>query len=228
MGRSLIVQTDQAKHSDQITGKWFVCDDKVVRVAFDLIPKEALQFLREKAFTIAGVEYKELLIEVQKTIADGIEQGIPFDELKDEINTLFESYGVMPLDPSHLDTVFRTNLFTSFAVGQLEQAQSMPDRFPLWRYSAIKDDRTRPQHLALNGNIYRVGEGPLPPIDYNCRCTAIYLHVSEVDAKGLQPLEWQGDSGFVKFTSQQSWEDWKASKADALTPDVQGWIQDNL
>lgn len=223
----MIVHTDQALSSNVIAGKWFICDDKVTRVAFDLIPEEALKFLREKSFTIAGVEYKELLNEVRDILTNGIEQGVPFDELKDEINTLFESYGVTPLDPVHLETVFRTNLFTSYAVGQLEQAQSMPDRFPLWRYSAIKDERTRQQHLALNGTIYRVGEGPVPPIDYNCRCTAIYLHTSEVEAKGLQPLDWQDDPKFVRFTSQQSWEDWKASKKDVLTPDVQGWIQDN-
>lgn len=231
LGRSFIVEKDRVLSPTRvITGsrEWFVCDDKVVRVAFDLIPEDALRYLREKALTIAGVEYKELLNEVRDTIANAIEQGIPFSELKDEIDILFESYGVTPLDPGHLKTVFQTNLFTSYAVGQLEQAQSMSDRFPLWRYSAIRDDRTRPSHLALNGNIYRVGEGPVPPIDYNCRCTANYLHISEVEAKGLQPLEWQGDSGFVRFTSRQSWEDWKASKADALTPDVQAWIQDNM
>jgi SPP1 gp7 family putative phage head morphogenesis protein len=195
-------------------------------VAFDLIPEEALKFLREKSLTIAGVEYKELLNEVRDTIVQGIKEGIPFDELKDQVNTLFESYGVTPLNPAHLETVFRTNLFTSYAVGQLEQAQSMADRFPLWRYSAIKDSRTRPDHLALDGEIFRVGEGPVPPIDYNCRCTAIYLHVSQTES--VEPTDWEGDPDFVRFTSRKSWEKWRDSKREVLTPDVQQWIDANL
>lgn len=176
--------------------------------------------------TIAGVEYKELLLKVREALADGIEQGIPFAELKDEIDTLFESYGVTKLNSNHLETVFHTNLNTSYAVGQLEQAESMSDRFPLWRYSAIKDGRTRPDHLALDGQIFRTGEGPYPPIDYNCRCTGIHLHISQV--QGLEPVNWEGDPDFIRFTSRKSWEQWKKSKADVLTPDIKEWIQANL
>ena len=207
---------------------WFICDDNVVRVAFDLIPQEALKFLREKALTIAGIEHQQVLLDVRKLLIQAIQEGRTFDELKTEIDKLFENYGITKLNPWHLETIFRTNTFTSYAVGQLEQAKSMTDQFPLWRYSAIKDSRTRPEHLALDGNIYKVGEGPVPPIDYNCRCTAIYLHISQVESQGLKPLEWEGNPDFVRFTSSKAWEKWKESRQEVLTPDVNAWIQANL
>jgi len=230
LGRSLIVEKNRALSSRTVVASqnWFVCDDKVVRVAFDLIPQEALKFLREKSLTIAGVEHQQVLFDVRKLIVQAVQEGKTFDELKAEMDTLFENYGITKLNPWHLETMFRTNLFTSYAVGQLEQAKSMEDRFPLWRYSAIKDSRTRPEHLALDGSIYRVGEGPVPPIDYNCRCTAIYLHISQFEREELKVLQWEEDPGFVRFTSRKAWEKWKESRQEVLTPDINAWIQANL
>lgn len=187
-----------------------------------------MKFLREKALTIAGVEHQQVLFDVRKLIVQAVQERKTFEELKAEIDTLFENYGITKLNLWHLETIFRTNLFTSYAVGQLEQAKSMGDQFPLWRYSAIKDSRTRPEHLALDGSIYRVGEGPVPPIDYNCRCTAIYLHTSQVEKQGLEALDWEGDPDFVRFTSRRAWEKWKASRQEVLTPDINAWIQANL
>jgi SPP1 gp7 family putative phage head morphogenesis protein len=230
LGRSLIKRKDETTAARTVAARqnWFVCDDNIVRVAFDLIPEEALKFLREKALTIAGVEHQQALLDVQKILVQAVQQGRTFDQVKAEIDKLFENYGITKLNPWHLETIFRTNIFTSYAVGQEEQARSMIDQFPLWRYSAIKDFRTRPEHLALDGSIYKVGEGPVPPIDYNCRCTAIYLHVSQVESQGLKPLDWEGDPDFVRFTSRRAWENWTASRQDALTPEIQAWIQANL
>jgi hypothetical protein len=102
----------------------------------------------------------------------------------------------------------------------------MRDRFPLWQYSAIHDSRTRLSHLELDGRIFRVGEGPIPPIDYNCRCTAIYLHISQTT--GLDAEDWQGGSTVMRFDTHQSFEDWKSSKASVIAGAVQQWINDSL
>jgi len=222
--------------STEIAGKyrnldWFVAEDKAVRIAFDLLPKNALDYIRYRAVTIAGVENGKLLAAVKAEIEKAIREGTSLRDFRASLDQLFDNYGVTPLSNRHIDTVFRTNIFTAYSIGSQAQVEEMRDRFPLWRYSAILDSRTRPDHKDLNGNIYRVGEGPVPPIDYNCRCTAIYLHISQVERDHLesQVSEWAGgEPGFgdpnVRFNSRESFEKWKASNEKALNPEIRTWI----
>jgi SPP1 gp7 family putative phage head morphogenesis protein len=236
IGRSLILQQDLSLSKKKIptqtrvvasNAQWFLCDGGPIKVSFDLIPKEALDYLRQKSLMIAGVEQEQLLQEVKNKFVQAIKEGKTFDEFKAEIDRIFDAYGVTRLSYRHLETVFRTNLFSSYAIGQLKQVQSMQDRFPLWKYSAILDARTRPEHRALNGMIFRVGEGPIPPIDYNCRCTSIYLHISQVESQGLTPVEWKSNPPFVRFDNAAGFDEWQNSKKEALTPAVNDWIQAN-
>ncbi len=53
----------------------------------------------------------------------------------------------------------------------------------MWRYVAILDYLTR--HRELNDKVFREDEGPYPPIDYNCRCTAQHLHTFQIDAEQI-------------------------------------------
>lgn len=202
--------------------EWFAADSGPVNISFNLIPQSALNYLREKSLTIAGVESQDLLDEVQQQLVNAVESGVRFDDWKAAINEIFDGYGITNLSNGHAQTVFRTNVFSSYATGLLDQVNDMSDRFPMWRYSAILDSRTRPEHAALNGTIYNVGEGPLPPIDYNCRCTAIYLHISQTD--GLEPQEWDGSNQATRFNTRKSFNEWKRSKS--VSKDIQNWIDD--
>jgi len=241
IGRSLIVQKDASlsKAAGIVPGKflvgsasmslarstWFVCDDKVVHISWDLIPDDVLQYIRYKSLAIAGMEDAELLDAVRKKLEKAVAEGMDFGDFKGELNQFFDAYGVTRISNNHLQTVFRTNVFSSFAIAQLEQVNAMQDRFPVWRYVAIKDDRTRPSHLELDGNIYDVGEGPIPPIDYNCRCTAQYLHTSQAPEGGFKPLEWKDQPKLVKLDIKESFDDWVASKKDLLSAGLQNWIE---
>jgi SPP1 gp7 family putative phage head morphogenesis protein len=235
IARSLILRKDEALsqrasaspvHAMIDASEWLTLAQSAVRVSFDLTPKEALDYIRYKSLTIAGVESGQIRLDVQRKLEQALKDGLSLDEFKQQVDSIFDSYGVTRLQPLHLETVFRTNLFTAYSVGELDQVTSMADRFPMWRYSAILDDRTRPTHRALNGNIYRVGEGPVPPIDYNCRCTAIYLHISQTE--GLAPLDWQPNEQVQRFDTRASFENWKEANSDLLTPDVQSWIDSHL
>lgn len=207
---------------------WFICDDGIVKVSFNLIPEEVVKYIRYKALTIAGVEDGELLQAVKDRLAKSVRDGLDFKQFKQEIDRMFDEFGVTRIDTRHLQTVFRTNVFSSYSIAQLDQVKSMADRFPLWKYSAILDNRTRPLHRELNGNVYRVGEGPIPPIDYNCRCTAQYLHAFEVEREGLKPLDWKGNPQIVRFNVRSSFESWVKDRQSSITPGAQGWINDNL
>lgn len=51
------------------------------------------------------------------------------------------------------------------------------DLYPYWRYSGRLDSRERPEHRALEGLIFRIGDyygdSMFPPSDWNCRCTGV-------------------------------------------------------
>lgn len=244
LARSLIIQKDKretVKAKQRPTtgvieywmragseGDWFICDDGVVKLSFDLIPEEVLKHIRFKALTIAGIEDGDLLQAVKDRLENSLRDGTSFDQFKSEVDRMFDQLGVTRIDNRHLQTVFRTNVFSSYSIAQLDQVQSMADRFPLWRYNAILDNRTRPVHRELNGNIYRVGEGPIPPIDYNCRCTPQYLHVFEVERQNLQPLDWKGNPKIVRLDVKKSFESWVKDRQSSITPDARAWIDANL
>lgn len=168
---------------------WFSLKDDRIRISFDLVPEAAVRFTRERSFWIAGIENDALVKRVQKALEESIAKGETWEEFRRKANQVFDEMKVTPLAPHRLQNVFRTNLFGSYAKAQMEQLQSMQDRFPLWRYVAILDRSTRPQHAAWNGTIWRIGEGPYPPlkngedggIAFNCRCTAQHLHKYEAE-----------------------------------------------
>lgn len=244
IGRSLIVQKD-AVHSvtaKQLPGsyivgarkeniashRWFVCDDKVVRISYDLIPENVSAYIRYKALTIAGVEDGRLLEEVKRQIKRAIDDGIDFKEFKSKVNAIFDSYGVSKVSHNHLQTVFRTNVFAAYSLGQLSQVKGMPDRFPMWRYMAIKDVRTRASHLELNGKLFKVGEGPIPPIDYGCRCTPQYLHITEVVRGDLKAQTWKKNKQLEQLDMRKSFDAWAAENKDVIPPGSAGWIQEQM
>jgi SPP1 gp7 family putative phage head morphogenesis protein len=91
--------------------------------------------------------------------------------------------------PWHRETVFRTNVLSSYGAGHWQQAQDTRTLRPYARYSAVMDGRTRPRHAALHGLVYPL-DHPFwqtywPPWDYNCRCGAHTLSQWEIDTQGL-------------------------------------------
>jgi len=234
LGRSLIVEKDRllSISDDIVSGhylselSWIVCEDNLVKITFDLLPKKALEYLNYKAITIAGIEHDQILFDVKKRLLAAIKEGIKFEEWRQSIDEFFDGLGVEKLHPRHAETVFRTNILSSFGIGQLEQAMSMSERFPMWKYSAINDSATRPEHAQYDGKIFKVGEGPIPPIDYNCRCTAIYLHVTQTS--NVNPEKWKIDRVTVRFNNRKTFDQWKREKEKSVvTPEVKEWMSKN-
>lgn len=183
LGRSLIVRKDASMSTDaSISGKdssleWTALDDEPVNIAFDVIPEAALELLRQKSLSISGVEDQELRDAVRDKIAEAIEKGMTFDEFEAGMDSIFDSYGVTRLSPHHVELVFRMNVFSAYNKGMAQEISEMSDRFPLAYFSPIHDSRSR--HIPLQG-YYPTDTIPIPPIDYNCRCSVRYIHVSQI------------------------------------------------
>lgn len=59
---------------------------------------------------------------------------------------------------------------------QWRKMEETKDIYPYWIYRGRMDSRERPEHVSLEGKIFRIGDiqGDMvyPPSDWNCRCTA--------------------------------------------------------
>jgi hypothetical protein len=204
LGRSLVVRRDEALTPQPIIGKlrsedWFVCDD-VVKVSFDIIPKDALEYLRQKSLSLAGVELEAVKEAVKQAIISAIEKGQTIQDFRAEIDSIFDSFGITKLSTQRIDLVYRMNTFAAYTIGEAKQVASMIDRFPLAKYSAIHDAKSR--HIALEG-FYHSDAVPLPPVDYNCRCSVIYIHISQVTGNEVV-LEAPPRPDLIKFDQRDS------------------------
>lgn len=242
LGRSFVVEKDRMLSSSarRVSAKfdvdgelktwfdagWFECSDPRVKVSFDLTPERAAQYMREKAFWVTGIENDALAKAIQTELERTLREGRTWPEFRAEMDKLFERFKADRLAPHHLQTVFRTNLFSAYSVAQREQIQKMQDRFPLWRYVAIMDSATRPDHAALNGKIFKVNEGPYPPIDFNCRCSAQHLHQFQVENEGLKPSkDVPSPLRVIDFTDEDVWRKWLSKKKTEVTPPVRAHIE---
>jgi SPP1 gp7 family putative phage head morphogenesis protein len=90
-----------------------------------------------------------------------------------------------------METIFRTNIQAAYGRGRWEQFTDpdIADEIWGWEYQAIKDDRTREEHEALDGHLFegRDGSEVWPPWDFNCRCEARIITNAEAEEEGLKP-----------------------------------------
>jgi hypothetical protein len=183
LGRSLIIKKDDAAGSGEAVSakdsslEWIALDDGPVNISFDVVPQAALELLKNQSLTLSGVENQEILDAVRDKIADAIEKKMTFAEFETDVDSIFNAFGVTPLSPRHVELVFRMNVFSAYNNGMAQQISAMPGRFPLAFFSPIMDARSR--HIPLRG-YYPADIIPIPPVDYNFRCSIRYIHVSQI------------------------------------------------
>lgn len=168
----------------------------LTREEFDALARE----VKYQAFTVASVDSQETLAKIRDALQQSIEEGPSLRVFKEK---LAETLEASPIGPAHLETVYRTNIQTAFAVGRDNLAQNpvVASVFQYQEYLAIHDGRVDPQHLALeslglNGTgVYRADD-PFwdvftPPWRYNCRCGVNLLTIEAAARKGVREAqEW--------------------------------------
>src|SRR5574343_280169 len=151
----------------------------MTREKFDALDAE----MKTRAFTVAYVESVDKVKEIQDLLGKAISEGTVLSKFKkaavDHIDTT----------PWHLETVFRTNIMSSYGAANWEVAQELRSLRPYARYSAVMDGRTRPEHAKLHGLVYPI-DHPFwkkfwPPWDYNCRCHVKTLTQYDVEKERL-------------------------------------------
>ena len=143
------------------------------------------------------------------------------------------------LSKALLETIFRTNVQTSYMAGHWRSFEDNEDTQPYLMYSAINDARTRPAHRAMSGHIAPVHDALWdtwsPPCGYNCRCTLIALTEDQAVARGYvgdkpPPQNVQPDPGFGGHPTdaQQTVNDLLVEQSASAPPGVAAQIGSNL
>lgn len=165
----------------------------VTRDVFDALSAEA----KAKAFTVAGLVKDDILKTTQSELATAVETGKDLRQFGKALNERFESAGYTPLAPSHLETVFRTNVMTAYGTGRTEQMRQphVIAARPYWQITGPKDGvapggRSRPTHYAARGKVLRADDPfwqtvGAPPWGYNCRCRIVSRSQRDLERLGL-------------------------------------------
>ena len=142
------------------------------------------------AFTAAGITADETLRTLQDELVKTMSAGEDLFQFKNRIMPRLKDAGFVSkvgrlkdgkqaLNPSHLETMFRTNSRTTYGTGRY-QHQSDPKVvavFPVWEIRVIKDKWTRPSHEKLHGTKLLSNDpfwkSAYPPFGYNCRCRVV-------------------------------------------------------
>ena len=98
--------------------------------------------------------------------------------------------------PYRLQTIFDSNMRSTFgAARQRQQVENARSR-PYWAYDARNDDRVRPAHAAMDGLVFRhddpIWASHYPPNGWNCRCRVRALTELQVRQRGLQVRSSEG------------------------------------
>ncbi len=172
--------------------RYFEDKNVITRSQFDRLSSLA----KQRAFTVAGLETKQMLRLVHDELAKQISKGADLREFRRFMEKRIKSSGmVMSVvegtnlkSASHIETVFRTNVLNSYNAGRhahMTNPEVLKAR-PIWQISVIRDTRARPAHYDAHGKCLRADDPfwqtAYPPFGFNCRCRVRSLPASKAPA----------------------------------------------
>lgn len=193
-----------------------------------VLPPAAFQALeagaRRRAFTVAGLARQDLLdathaelLRQLKTKREGgaVKPGDPpvganLRDFQKFARESLEKAGWTPQNPSHVETIFRTNGMSAIASGRAVEMSkpAVVAALPYWQIRTVKDARQRPTHGKADGIVLPANHPfwrhAYPPFGYNCRCRVIARTKAWLERNGISvgPVpEKLPDPGFESGTA---------------------------
>jgi SPP1 gp7 family putative phage head morphogenesis protein len=127
--------------------------------------------------------------------------------------------GLLNLTQRHATTMVRTSVQQAASQARMETWKANPDIVKGYRWVATLDSRTCAVCRPMDGSVFKMGKGPLPPIHPQCRCTTVAELPSEFDFldKGATRASVNGpvDQGLTYYT-------WLKTQPDAFIREVLG------
>lgn len=151
--------------------------------------------LKQRAFTVAGIEQMDALRRIRDAIAK-LPEGASWDEAKKEIAAEMSPY--VPVKDGRPDMKaararaefqLRTHGFQAYAVARHQEQMATVDVLPYWKYETVGDSRVRAAHAALDGKVLRADDPwwktHYPPWDWGCRCIVVALDEEDAQEIGI-------------------------------------------
>lgn len=203
---------------------------------------EVWQAEHAKAFTVAHCAKLDVLQDIRAAVDRALADGDSYGQFREKLVPILQEKGwwgeLEGIHPesglpevyqagsfSRLETIFRTNLSVAYATGQYRQDMDQIDVTPYWQYDAVADDRTRPEHRELDGQVFRADD-PIwdtiyPPNGWNCRCSVIPLTDSQAEGHSIS------SGNDVQGIESAIPEEWRFNPAkDAWAPDLSQYDPD--
>ncbi|MFG6462305.1 phage minor head protein [Roseateles sp. DXS20W] len=167
--------------------------------------QEVWQYEHDLAFTVAKMMNVDLLRDVRMAVDKAIAEGWTKQQFRDALEPRLVEAGwwgkaemtdpdtgeikqVQLGSPRRLQTIFETNIQTSYAAGHWAQIRQTKDDAPYLMYDAVNDAQTRPEHAAWDGLVLSADDpwwqAHFPPNDWGCRCGVIQLSRAQAEAMG--------------------------------------------
>jgi SPP1 gp7 family putative phage head morphogenesis protein len=167
--------------------------------------QDVWQEANARAFTVAGIMKMDVLVDINTELQKALTEGTTLAKFIDDIEPTLQRKGWWGkgmivdnatgeitgkrLNPYRLQTIFDTNVQSSYMAGRYKQFIENVDSRPNWQYVAVMDSRTRPAHRALNGRVFRYDDKAWgafwPPNGYRCRCRVRALSNDDMTERGI-------------------------------------------
>ncbi|MCM0018513.1 MAG: phage minor head protein [Tagaea sp.] len=154
--------------------------------------RDLWQGMHARAFTIAGALDDSLLSDFQSAIDKAIASGTTIGAFRKDFDKIVAAHGWDYNGGRNWRSrvIFDTNVRMAHQAGKWEAAQRVKERRPYLRYQAVKDDRTRPEHMAWHGLVLPIDDPfwktHYPPNGWNCRCTVQTLSDRDLARYGYE------------------------------------------
>jgi SPP1 gp7 family putative phage head morphogenesis protein len=178
---------------------------------------------RAKAFSVSGVARMDVMGDIYESMERAISEGRGYGDWKNDIRDIMQTRGWDGKLPYRADTIFRTNIQSSYQAGHYQRMMEVADALPYWQYVAVMDGRTRPAHAAMNGKVLPANDpwwqANYPPNGFNCRCTVRAMSERQLQRDGLivakNPLPVADDERWAVNAGDVAWRDTAAARAVA-------------
>jgi len=152
--------------------------------------------------------------DVTHMVRYGVVSGTSTQDIAKDVGAL-----VTTRSQSQAEAVVRTAVAHIANIARQEVYRENSDILEGEEWVATLDGRTRPEHAALDGKIFPIGEGPQPPYGWNCRCARV-----PVVKKGLLPEKDDYDRASIDgpVSGKDTYNTWLKRQPESFQNDVLG------
>ena len=166
---------------------------------------------------------------VKDAVSMGFFEGKTTQQIVQEIiGTKSQNYknGILNVTRTSGERMVRTALSHTASVAKNKLFEENDDLVPYYEWVSTLDGRTSSICRSLDGKVYRVGKGRLPPAHPNCRSTTSPLFKEDVNVNGKNLIKKDIGGKRASMDGQVSadlnYNDWLAKQSKAFQVDVLG------